>query len=154
MQYKSLAQAKEVATHAARFRPGYWCFCGPGSDKNWTYNEERSFHELADGDKLPLSVISELFFISKHTVFKCSNLNLSNVVMLRKIGDGVGMHIRKEPENHLSLANRILACTQFFSQCKLDSTQDACFDLYLHSRIKSGSLHSVSSPQTTILCSW
>ena len=28
------AQANEVAILAARFRPGYWCFCGPGPEKN------------------------------------------------------------------------------------------------------------------------
>ena len=38
-----------VATYAARFRPGYWCFCGPGSEKTWKYNEERPFLQFADG---------------------------------------------------------------------------------------------------------
>ena len=32
VQDKSPAQAKEVATYAARFGPCYWCFCGPGSE--------------------------------------------------------------------------------------------------------------------------
>ena len=32
VQDKCLAQANEVATHTARLRPGYWCFCGRGSE--------------------------------------------------------------------------------------------------------------------------
>ena len=30
---KCLVHAKEVATYAGRFRPGCWCFCGPGSER-------------------------------------------------------------------------------------------------------------------------
>ena len=41
VQTECLAEAEEVANYAARFRYGYWCFCGPGSDKSWAYNEDR-----------------------------------------------------------------------------------------------------------------
>ena len=43
---KCLAQANDVATYSARFRPGYWCFCGPGEEKTWTYNEGRPSHQV------------------------------------------------------------------------------------------------------------
>ena len=46
----TLPQAKDVATCTARFRPGYWCFLGPGSEKTWTTNEERPSHQFADGE--------------------------------------------------------------------------------------------------------
>ena len=42
------AQAKELAAYAARFRPGYGCFCGP-SEKTWTCNEVQPSHQFADG---------------------------------------------------------------------------------------------------------
>ena len=55
---KYIAQAREVSSHAARFRHGYWCCCGPGSEKTWKYNEERPSHQFADGewDKLALKI--------------------------------------------------------------------------------------------------
>ena len=50
VQTKCLPQAKDVATCTARFRLGYWCFLGPGSEKTWTTNEERPSHQFADGE--------------------------------------------------------------------------------------------------------
>ena len=41
VQGKFLDSAKEVASHPTRFRPGYWCFCGPGSEQTWDCNESR-----------------------------------------------------------------------------------------------------------------
>ena len=75
VQNRCQAQANEVATYSARFRPGYWCFRGPGSDKNWNCDEERPSHQFADGewDKLALKMTGKLI-ISKHQVFKCSNM--------------------------------------------------------------------------------
>ena len=40
VQNKCPAQANEVATYAAKFRSGYWCVCGPGSEKTWNYHED------------------------------------------------------------------------------------------------------------------
>ena len=51
LQDKCLGQAKDVATHVEKFRPGYWCL------------------QSVNGDKLALSMISELV-ISTHPVFK------------------------------------------------------------------------------------
>ena len=81
------AQAKEGATYAASFRLGYWCFCGLGSGKTWTYSKDRPSHQFADGewDKLALRLISEFLF-SKHPVFKCSNILPTDVLMKRKRG--------------------------------------------------------------------
>ena len=50
VQATCLAQAKEVAAYAARFRPGHWCSFGPGSDKTWKYNEERPSQPFADDE--------------------------------------------------------------------------------------------------------
>ena len=54
--------AKEVATYAARFRLGYWCFCGPGSEQTWTHNESRPSSHSANGEweKVASVMISEL----------------------------------------------------------------------------------------------
>ena len=52
-QNKCLARAGEVPLSAARFRPGYWCFCGPGSEKTWKYNAERP--------KLALKMIKRIY---------------------------------------------------------------------------------------------
>ena len=55
-------QPKEVAIHAARFRLGCWCLCGPESEKTSTYSEQRPSHQFADGEwnKLDLRMTSEL----------------------------------------------------------------------------------------------
>ena len=47
---KCIVQAKEVASYAARFRPGYRCFCGPGSDKHGNIMKNRPSHDFVDGD--------------------------------------------------------------------------------------------------------
>ena len=40
VQTKCLTQAREVATHASRFRTGCWCSCGLGSETTWKHNED------------------------------------------------------------------------------------------------------------------
>ena len=59
VQAKCLVQAKDVATYAARFRLGHWCFCGLGSEKTWKHNGERPSHQCGDGgwDDLALRMI-------------------------------------------------------------------------------------------------
>ena len=103
---KCQAQANEVASYAARVRLGYWCFCGPGLDKTWKYNEERpSHHDLAR------LLVNELL-MSKHPVSKCSNILVTSVLMRRKKGEGATTHFKNEPENHRTLVNMMLACHQ------------------------------------------
>ena len=93
------AQAKEGATYAASFRLCYWCFCGPGSEKTWTYNQDQPSYQFADGewDNFALRLISEFLF-SKHPVFKCSNILQTDVLMKRKRGGGAGTHFKSEPD--------------------------------------------------------
>ena len=50
MQSKCQAEAKEVATYAARCGPDNCFFCGPRSDKTWTKNEYRPSHPCVDGE--------------------------------------------------------------------------------------------------------
>ena len=45
-----LDSAKEVASFAARFKPGCWCFCGPGSDQTWKNNDARPAAQFAHGE--------------------------------------------------------------------------------------------------------
>ena len=49
VQGKCLHSAKEVATDAATFRLGYRCFCGPGSQQTWKYNESMPTSHFANG---------------------------------------------------------------------------------------------------------
>ena len=102
---------KRKGSCAARFRSGYWCFCDPGSEKTWKDNEERPFHQFADGgwDNLALRMISELL-ISKHPLFKCWNVLQTGVLIGRTKGGGAGTHFKNEPENHLMLVQMTLAC--------------------------------------------
>ena len=81
VQHKCTAQANEVAIHAARFRPGYWYFCGPGSKKTWTHHEHRPSHQFADGESHKLA-LSDPRTYRQHLVFKCSNM--LQTVALRK----------------------------------------------------------------------
>ena len=101
-QDKCPAQAKEVATHAAKFRLVYWCFCGQDQKETWTYHEERPSHQFGGGewDKLAPMMISE-FVISKHTVFKYSNILHSGVLVRRQKGGGAGTQ-KNGPENQSS----------------------------------------------------
>ena len=104
VQAKCPAQA-EVAKYAARLKPGYrcfwsritqrptyWCFCCPGSEQTWKYDEYRPPHQFADGgwDHLALRMTSKLM-ISNTRFFKCSNILQSGVLVRRKKG-GVGTH--------------------------------------------------------------
>ena len=57
-----------MASHVARFRPGYWCFCDPRSEKTWGYNGERPSHLFADGERTKLAP-KMLLIIIKHPVF-------------------------------------------------------------------------------------
>ena len=61
---------KKLPPNAATFRPGFWCFCGPGSEQTWTNNESRPMSHFANGEwgKLASVMISELL-TSKHHVF-------------------------------------------------------------------------------------
>ena len=101
MQDKCLAEAKEVATHKAGFRPGCWCLCGPGPEKTSKYDEDRPSHPFADGDwdKLASVMTSELT-ISNHPVSKCSNIAQTGVLMKRKQGGGAGTHFKNEKSSH------------------------------------------------------
>ena len=114
VQAKSFARAKE-SFHAARFRPGYWCFCGPGSAKTRQHNEERPSHQPADSewDKLDVMAIRELT-ICKHPVFQCPNILETGALTKRQEGGGVGTHFRSEPDDHRILEIVILACNQLF----------------------------------------
>ena len=57
MQGKCLNSAKEVASCTARFRPGCWCFCGPGSEP------DLEIPHFANGewDKLAAMITSEFY---------------------------------------------------------------------------------------------
>ena len=146
------AQAKEGATYAAGFRLGYWCFCGPGSEKTWTCNKDRPSHQFADGewDNLALRLISEFLF-SKHPVFKCSNILQTDVLMKRK-------RWRRRTWNEFQkasqmLLNLILACNHlclFLAVQTWIQKKMSVPDSYFHRGIESGKSHSASSPQTTI----
>ena len=72
VQGKSLDCATEVASRVARFRPGYWCFCGPGSEQIWKYNESRPTSHFADGGVGTnlASVRKSEFVTSEHPVFQ------------------------------------------------------------------------------------
>ena len=48
VQNKCPAQANEVATCGARFRPGYLCFCGPGSEQAWKNTGSRPTSRVAN----------------------------------------------------------------------------------------------------------
>ena len=119
VQNKWQAEASEVATFAARFSPGYWCICGPGSEKTWKYNEERPSRQFADSEWSKLALmIEEKLVTSKHPVFKCSNMLQTGALLKRKTGGGgVGNHFRNEPDNHRLLVNMMLSSYQHcFSQ--------------------------------------
>ena len=95
-------------------------------------NEDRPCRQFADGewDKLVRRMISGLV-ISKHQMFKCSNILQAGVLMRRKKGGGVGTHFRNEPENHLMLVNMVLAGNQLclcVAVKRLDSEQDVSSD--------------------------
>ena len=76
VQKRCQIHANEMAKHTARFRPGYLCFCGAGSEKPWTYNEERPSYQFAKGgcDDLALTMESELV-TSTHPVLTCSTIH-------------------------------------------------------------------------------
>ena len=99
-------KARDVATYAARFRPGYLCFCGSGSEKTWQMNEDQPSHQIADGewDKFVSRMISEFVF-SKHPVFKCSNIPLTGELMKPKKGGGVGTYFKNKSDNHRMFVN-------------------------------------------------
>ena len=74
VQGNCLESAKDVASFAARFRPGSWCFCGPGSKQTWKYTESRLAAQVGNGewDKLALRM-TRCFITSNHLVFKCGD---------------------------------------------------------------------------------
>ena len=95
IQAKCQAQAEDVAYYAARFRLDYTCFCGPGSEKIWEYNEDTPSHQFAD------ETISRL---------ACStNLSLANTEGSSRTNGGIGTHFKT---SHLMLVNMVSACTQ------------------------------------------
>ena len=96
VQGKCLDSANEVATCAARFRPGYWCFCGRGSEQTWKYNESRPTSHFADGgwDELA-SVMTSEPITSKHPVFKCSYMLQTGLLTSKKRKPGT--HVKNEP---------------------------------------------------------
>ena len=61
-RFKTNVQLKRMATYATRLRPGFRCFCGPGSEKTWTLHEERPSHQFAEGewDNLVLRMMREV----------------------------------------------------------------------------------------------
>ena len=105
---KSLDSEKEVATYAARFSPGYGCFCGPGSGQTWKDNESRPAAQFAKGEwnKPALKMMSELT-TSKHPVFKCSSLLQTRILTSKK--EKPGAHFA---ENNVMLVHTVLACNQ------------------------------------------
>ena len=74
---KCPAQANEVASWTARFRPGNWFFFGIGSEK--LGNTIKNDHL----DELALKMVGK-YFTSKHPVFKCSNMLQTGASMKRK----------------------------------------------------------------------
>ena len=100
------AQAEEVATFAARFRPGYGCFCGPGSEKTRKECHERPSHQFSNNewDAFALRMIGELS-ISKHPVFEVLEHSSSMCI------DEVKERRRSlQPENHLMFVDMLLTC--------------------------------------------
>ena len=104
---KCLVQAKDVATHAARFTSGYWCL----KDLN-VLRRERPSHPFVDGewDKFALRMISEL--ISKHTVFKCGNILQAETKKKEEEEEELELISRASQKNHLILVKLIFACNQ------------------------------------------
>ena len=114
VQDKCRAQAKEVASYAARFRPGSLVFRGSvdkDRKKTWKFNEDRPSRQIAIGtcNKLALGMVDQLI-ISKHPVFKCLNILQSIVLMKRKKGKRSWNAMRNRAANHLMLVNMIWAC--------------------------------------------
>ena len=96
VQGKCLDSAKEVATYAAKCRPGFWCCCVPGSEK---------------------------FITSKDPVFKCSKMMLQTAILISQRGKP-GMHFESEPQNNLMLVNMVLACS-LIVKMRLESRNSA-----------------------------
>ena len=135
-QVASPAQANEVATKAANFGLGYWCSFGPGWEKIWRHNEGHPPHQFED--KFALGMISGLI-ISKHPVFKCSDILQQGVLMKCKKRSACGTHFRKEPAYYLMLVTMVLVRRKLFvfRAEELDTEQDASSASYFHSRIES-----------------
>ena len=71
VQNKCPAQANEVATCGARFRPGYLCFCGPGSEQAWkTMGQGQRLVLLTWNGISSLPMMMSEFITSRHLVFK------------------------------------------------------------------------------------
>ena len=102
-----LDSAKEVASFAARFKLGCWCFCGPGSEQTWKNNEARLAAQFAYGewDKVA-SVMTTEYITSKHPVFKCSNMRQTGI-LTSKTGKPE-MHFKSEPQKNLMLVHVVL----------------------------------------------
>ena len=98
VQGKCLNSAKEVASCAAKFRPGYWCFCGPGSEPDL----EIPHFASEEWDKLAAVITSEII-TSKCLVFMCSNM-LQTGIFTSKNGKP-GMHVKTSKRNNLMLVN-------------------------------------------------
>ena len=100
MQWKCLVIAKEVATCRARWRPGFSCFCGPGSEQTWKYNEARPTSHFSNWgwDKLASVMTSELV-TSKHAVCKCSNM-LQTGILTSKKGEAWNALQKKSRKSH------------------------------------------------------
>ena len=131
-------KAKEVAILAARFRAGYWCFFGSGSDTTCKRNECRPSYQSADGgwDYLALRMEKELT-IGKHRVSEHSSIKCFDEVKdRRRSWNAFENRVRKSSharENGFGV----------------QSTPSVC----VRSKIESRRNCSVSSPQTTSLCS-
>ena len=109
VQNKCPAQANEVAICGARFRPGYLCFCGPGSEQA----RNRLGKTMGQGQRLVLLTwngISSLpmmmseFTTSKHLVFK----QASNRSVDMKDRETLNA-LQSELQNNLILVNVVLA---------------------------------------------
>ena len=105
-------------------------------------------------DKLAVKMKDKLI-TSMHPVFKGSNMLHTGALMKRKKG-GVGTHFRNEPDNHSHARRNDLGVQStlfIFRSERMEPEQDATSDSNHHCRVASGKSHSVSSPQTTSLCS-
>ena len=118
------------------------CFCGPGSEKTWTQNEERPSRQLAGGEWNKLAVrMKDKLITSMHPVIKGSNMLHTGALMKRKKGGRVGTHFRNEADNH-SHARRndlgVQSTLSVFRTEQMDPEPDATSDSNHHCRVASG----------------
>ena len=127
VQGKCLDSAKEVASYAARFRPGNWCFCGPGSEQTWKYNKSTPTSHFANGgwDKLASGVFKHA---SNREILTCCKHALQKRAAKQSHARECGIGVQ--------------STSSVLRSEEMDSAQDASSASYLPQRFPSGRSHN------------